>query len=122
MTTNDHSEAIRTITGHAREVTRGSYEHTEELQRLADESVYSPEIAGLAEAFGMMSIKVEAREFALQQKNAELKPVVMIPVFLLFFVFALLWWFESPVAFWWGIGMVGLGFWYSLVHPFFSKK
>lgn len=68
----DTTEAIRNITDHAREVTRGSYEHTEELQRLADESVYSPEIAKLAEAFGMMSVKVEAREFALQQKNAEL--------------------------------------------------
>jgi len=70
--TNDHSEAIRTITDHAKEITRGSYKHTEELQRLADESVHSPGIAGLAEAFGMMSVKVEAREFALQQKNAEL--------------------------------------------------
>lgn len=50
------------------------------------------------------------------------KPVVMIPVILLFVVFVLLWWIESPVAFWWGIGMVVLGFWYSLVYPFFTKK
>jgi hypothetical protein len=28
------------------------------------------------------------------------KPVVMIPVILLFVVFVVLWWFDSPVAFW----------------------
>lgn len=50
------------------------------------------------------------------------KPAVMIPLILLFVVFVLLWWFESPVAFWCGIGMVVLGFWYSLVYPFFTKK
>jgi len=76
--TEDTTEAIRTITDHAKEITRGSYTHTEELQRLADESVHSPEISGLAEAFGMMSVKVEAREFDLQQKNVELTEALKI--------------------------------------------
>jgi len=49
------------------------------------------------------------------------KPVVMVPVILLFVVFALLWWFDSPLAFWWGIGMVVLGSYYSLVYPFLHR-
>jgi len=71
--TGDNRDAIHTITAHAREIMRGSYKNTEELLRLADETNNPPEIANLAEAFGMMSVKVEAREFALQQKNAELE-------------------------------------------------
>lgn len=66
-------EAIRTITGYAGEITRGSYKNAEELYKLTDETKQLPEIAGLAEAFCLMSLKVEAREFALQQKNAELE-------------------------------------------------
>ncbi len=74
----DTSDAIRTITGHAREITRGSYKNTGELLRLADESTHSQEIANLAETIGMMSVKVEAREFALQQKNAELEEALKL--------------------------------------------
>jgi CDP-diacylglycerol---serine O-phosphatidyltransferase len=50
------------------------------------------------------------------------KPVVMIPVILLFVVFALLWWFESQLAFWWGMGMVVLGYGYSILYPFLQRK
>jgi membrane protease YdiL (CAAX protease family) len=69
----DSQEAIHTITKYAQEITRGSYKNADELFRMTDKTKYSPEIADLSEAFGMMSVKVEAREFALQQKNTELE-------------------------------------------------
>ncbi|NCA77028.1 MAG: hypothetical protein EOM90_11910 [Alphaproteobacteria bacterium] len=50
------------------------------------------------------------------------KPAVMIPVILLILVFVLLWWFDSPWTFWWGIGMVVLGYGYSLVYPLLRKR
>lgn len=50
------------------------------------------------------------------------KPLVMIPVILLFVIFTILWWLDSPLAFWWGVGMVFLGYGYSLVYPFLWKK
>ncbi len=50
------------------------------------------------------------------------KPVVMIPAILLVVVFALLWWFDSPLAFWWGIGMLALGYEYSILYPLMQRK
>lgn len=50
------------------------------------------------------------------------KPVVMIPMILLIVIFALLWWFDSPLAFWWGMGMLVLGYGYSILYPFLKKK
>lgn len=71
--TEINREIIQTLTTCAREITKGSYKNADELYRLTDESKHQPEIADLAESFCMMSLKVEAREFALQQKNAELE-------------------------------------------------
>lgn len=70
---NETNKAIQTITEHARKITQGSWQNVDDLLQYTDETRNPPEIAGLAEAFGMMSVKVEAREFALQQKNAELE-------------------------------------------------
>ncbi len=65
-------EAIHSITEHARKITQGSYQNVDDLLQYTDETRNPPEVAELAEVFGMMSVKVEAREFALQQKNEEL--------------------------------------------------
>lgn len=64
---------IKTLTDQANRVVEGSYGQVDELFRLTDKSSNPPELAELAEAFGMMTVKVEAREFALEKTIAELK-------------------------------------------------
>lgn len=71
--TEETQEIIRTLTTYAGEITRGSYKNADELYLLTDKTKQLPEVADLAESFCMMSLKVEAREFALQQKNTELE-------------------------------------------------
>ena len=51
----------------------GSYKNVDRIFSLTDVNRNSPEIVELAETFGMMSVKVEAREFALEQTIEELK-------------------------------------------------
>jgi membrane protease YdiL (CAAX protease family) len=70
---NKMAEAIRTLTEHAREIVAGTYANVDRLFALTDKNHNSPEIAELAEAFGMMSVKVEAREFKLEQMIEELR-------------------------------------------------
>jgi len=67
------SQAINTITIQARKIMEGSYNDVDQIFRLTDPATHSAGIADLAEAFGMMSVKVEAREFALQQTIGQLK-------------------------------------------------
>ncbi len=59
--------ALKQITEHARAVIRGSYEDTRQITALTDSTQYPPEVTELAETFGIMAVKVEAREHALQQ-------------------------------------------------------
>ncbi len=63
-----------------REVSQGRYDQAEEVFRLSDPATQEPLVAELAEAFGMMIVQVEGREFRLQglvadleRKNAELE-------------------------------------------------
>ncbi|MEE9911374.1 MAG: CPBP family intramembrane metalloprotease [Deltaproteobacteria bacterium] len=70
---NDLSAAVAVLTEHAREIIAGSFKNVDRIFRLTDQKKYSPEIAELAETFGMMSVKVEAREFALEQTISELR-------------------------------------------------
>jgi len=65
--------AVSALIEHANEIIAGSYKNVNRIFRLTDKKKYSPEIAELAETFGMMSVKVEAREFALEQTIAELR-------------------------------------------------
>ncbi|NCA77020.1 MAG: CPBP family intramembrane metalloprotease [Alphaproteobacteria bacterium] len=83
--TVERNEAMRAITEHARRITRGSYEEVNDLMQFADTTRNPPDIAELAETFGMMSVKVEAREFAwkqtvevLEQKKEELQESLKI--------------------------------------------
>jgi len=66
-------EVIKTLTEHANAIVAGKYENVDKLFELTDETKNSAEVANLAEAFGMMSVKIEAREYSLEMKIDELK-------------------------------------------------
>lgn len=56
----------------ARKVAGGDYRHVDDLLELTRPGKYPPAIGELAEAFGMMLVRVEAREFHLEQIIEEL--------------------------------------------------
>jgi membrane protease YdiL (CAAX protease family) len=70
---NNINLAIKILTEHAREIVSGSYKNVERIFSLTDPNTNSPEIAELAEAFGMMTVKVEAREYSLERRIEELE-------------------------------------------------
>ena len=70
---HDITVAMATLTEHAREIINGSFKNVGRIFDLTDKKRNAPEIAELAEAFGMMSVKVEAREYALEQTIEELR-------------------------------------------------
>ncbi len=57
----------------AKNVSMGRYEQTDSLMELTNQEKYPPMVSELAEAFGMMIIQVEAREFNLEQLLSQLK-------------------------------------------------
>lgn len=63
---------IGCISKHAIQIYHACYDNAEELFQYTDAQVYPPEIAKLAEAFGMMAVKLEAREMKLNQTIEEL--------------------------------------------------
>jgi membrane protease YdiL (CAAX protease family) len=69
----DIRSAAAILTEHAKEIIAGSYKNVDRIFRLTDRTKNTPEISELAETFGMMSVKVEAREYALEQTIRELK-------------------------------------------------
>ena len=71
--TQDNITAFTVLTEHTHEIIAGSYKNVDRIFRLTDGKTNSPEIAELAEAFGMMSVKVEAREYALEHTIEELR-------------------------------------------------
>ena len=64
---------IRTLTEHANEIVAGSYKNVDKVFGLTDKTKNNHDLAELAESFGMMSVKIEAREYALEQKIEELR-------------------------------------------------
>lgn len=72
MSRTDHI-VIRTLTEHANEIVAGSYKNVDKVFGLTDKTRNDPEMAELAESFAMMSVKIEAREYALEQKIEELR-------------------------------------------------
>jgi len=58
-----------------KQVSRGRYGKPDEIFELTKTKVYPSAITELAESFGMMIVKVEAREFQLQQTIDKLKKV-----------------------------------------------
>jgi class 3 adenylate cyclase len=57
----------------ARKVSMGAYDETDSLMELTNTDKYPPMVAELAEAFGMMIVKVESREYNLEQLIQEIK-------------------------------------------------
>ncbi len=57
----------------ARKVSMGAYDETDSLMELTNTSKYPPIVAELAEAFGMMIVKVESREYNLEQLIQEIR-------------------------------------------------
>lgn len=70
---DEMAEAMLILTEHTREIVAGKYTNIDRLFSLTDKNNNAPEIAELAEAFGMMSVKVEARELRLEQIIEELR-------------------------------------------------
>ncbi len=75
------------LTSAAMEVAEGNYDSAKRIYELTRPGTSRPEIEAAAEAFGMMAVKVEAREFRLERalgeiirKNAELEEASRIRV------------------------------------------
>lgn len=64
---------IRRLISNAKKIQRAKYHDLEELYDLTKGSIYPENIAGLAESFGMMAVKLEAREYKLEQTINDLK-------------------------------------------------
>jgi membrane protease YdiL (CAAX protease family) len=64
---------IKALTQHANEIVAGSYKNVDQIFKLTNKTENCPELAELAETFGMMSVKIEAREFALESSLEDLK-------------------------------------------------
>ena len=69
----DLRNAAAVLAEAALEIFAGSYKNVDRIFKLTDETRHAPEIASLAEAFGRMAVKVEAREYALEQTINELQ-------------------------------------------------
>ncbi len=70
---NVNPTVIKALTQHANEIVAGSYSNVDQIFKLTDQTENSPELAELAETFGMMTVKIEAREYALENTIEELK-------------------------------------------------
>ncbi len=72
-----YSEGVREVfvqlarLAHA--LSEGDYSRVDELFHMTQAGRFPPEVTELAEAFGMMAVKVEAREYSLEEKNAALR-------------------------------------------------
>ncbi len=66
------AELLKRLVDAATQIAQGNYDRAQAVLELSNEGSYPPAVATLAEAFGMMLVKVEAREFQLAQKIDEL--------------------------------------------------
>jgi class 3 adenylate cyclase len=69
----DEKKVLKHLVALSQEVARGDYSRAGELFDLTQEGRGNPAIEELAEAFGMMMVQVEGREFRLEQLIEELK-------------------------------------------------
>ncbi len=61
------SAALRRLTASARQVARGDYDAARHLFQTAASESAAPDLRELAETMGLMSVKIEGREFQLEQ-------------------------------------------------------
>ncbi|MBI5103317.1 MAG: GGDEF domain-containing protein [Nitrospirae bacterium] len=64
---------VRRLIANAKKIQRARYGDLDELYDLTKAGSYPKNIVDLAESFGMMAVKLEAREYKLEQTIAELK-------------------------------------------------
>lgn len=80
MISDKNDKLYEILLDSATKVSMGDYDMTDSLMELTRQDKYPPEITRLAEAFGMMIVKIESREYNLEQllntlkiKNIKLK-------------------------------------------------
>ena len=73
MSIAETSDVLPELTKAIMKVADGDYDETKAVFELTRESDYPADLCGLAEAVGMLAVKVEAREFRLEQVIADLK-------------------------------------------------
>ena len=73
MTNKNIDDLLKFLSISARRVTRGKYGKPEMIFELAKTKKYPERITELAESFGMMIVKVEARDFRLEKNIKKLK-------------------------------------------------
>ncbi|MBM4276678.1 MAG: sigma-54-dependent Fis family transcriptional regulator [Deltaproteobacteria bacterium] len=70
---NEGNNLLKYLINLCEDLSKGRYTKVEELFEHTKEAKYPPVVTRLAEAFGMMMVKVEAREFRLEQVIDDLK-------------------------------------------------
>lgn len=73
MRENNQSDMLMLLTGMARQVSFGQYEDLQRLFEFSKSNVCSDSVLKLVDAFGMMAVKVEARESRMYQIIRELR-------------------------------------------------
>ncbi len=75
MTAETRETLFRHLIILCKEIAGGEYRDVAELFELTKDQLYPPVVAELAEAFGMMMVQLEAREYRLNEIIAEMKAV-----------------------------------------------
>ena len=73
MKADDNETLIRILLDAAKKVSMGAYDETDSLMELTNQEKYPALVSELAEAFGMMIVQVESREYNLEQLLAQIK-------------------------------------------------
>lgn len=73
MKADDNETLIRILLDAAKKVSMGAYDETDSLMELTNQNKYPALVSELAEAFGMMIVQVESREYNLEQLLAQIK-------------------------------------------------
>ena len=71
--TGDNEKLLETLTNALKEASRYNYKTEDSIFELTKKEKYPPTIAELAESFGMMIVKMEARELQLEKTITKLK-------------------------------------------------
>ena len=73
MTLDTNDKLFKILLESAQKVSMGAYDETDNLMELTRQDRYPAQITDFAEAFGMMIVRIEAREFNLEQLLKKLK-------------------------------------------------
>jgi class 3 adenylate cyclase len=73
MKADNNETLIKILLDAAKKVSMGAYDQTDSLMELTNQDKYPALVSELAEAFGMMIVQVESREYNLEQLLAQIK-------------------------------------------------